>query len=336
MDILIPYYEDNSRISNSSLGWFLQSPRYFRDRLDGKVEEKPTSAMENGTMVHMYLLQPEEFKKTYKVLSFQTPTSQQQKKFCEDYIASTKNRPILKALEAFKNNYSTTGRSEEDNGKKGLEMALKLKHYIKFLRENKNGTKVISWAELETLKKIKENVLLHKTARELLLNNPNSANFKAENEFHINWEWITYKDAFTEDKLLCKSLIDRIVIDHDNKVIKLIDIKTTVSVANFSNSFKEYDYGRQMSFYWFAIRWYLEVDQKIDLSDYTAETYIVAIQNNRGGECRVYRVGESILVEKAKEIKNILSEIDWHKKENLWDFSKEYYQGDGTESLKYD
>ena len=204
------------------------------------------------------------------------------------------------------------------------------------MEENKNGTKVISWAELETLKKIKENVLLHKMARELLLNNPNSANFKAENEFHINWEWITYKDAFTEEKLLCKSLIDRIIIDHDNKVIKLIDIKTTVSVANFSNSFKEYDYGRQMSFYWFAIRWYLEVDQKIDLSDYTAETYIIAIQNNRGGECRVYRVDESILVEKAKEIKNILSEIDWHKKENLWDFSKEYYQGDGAESLKYD
>ena len=88
---------------------------------------------------------------------------------------------------------------------------------------------------------------------------------------------------------------------------ELIDIKTTVSVANFSNSFKEYDYGRQMSFYWFAIRWYLEVDQKIDLSDYTAETYIIAIQNNRGGECRVYRVDESILVEKAKEIKNIVS-----------------------------
>ena len=39
MDISIPYYEDNSRVSNSAIGWFIKrGPRYFRDMLDGKEE----------------------------------------------------------------------------------------------------------------------------------------------------------------------------------------------------------------------------------------------------------------------------------------------------------
>ena len=33
----IPYYEDNTRISNSAIGWFLnKGPAYFRNMLDGK------------------------------------------------------------------------------------------------------------------------------------------------------------------------------------------------------------------------------------------------------------------------------------------------------------
>lgn len=39
MKIEIPYYEDNTRISNSAIGWFLKKgPRYLKDMLDGKEE----------------------------------------------------------------------------------------------------------------------------------------------------------------------------------------------------------------------------------------------------------------------------------------------------------
>ena len=35
MNIEIPYYEDNTRISNSAIGWFLKKgPRYLRYMLD--------------------------------------------------------------------------------------------------------------------------------------------------------------------------------------------------------------------------------------------------------------------------------------------------------------
>ena len=39
MDITVPYYEDNSRISNSNITWFLKrGPRYLNDMLQGKGE----------------------------------------------------------------------------------------------------------------------------------------------------------------------------------------------------------------------------------------------------------------------------------------------------------
>ena len=67
MDISIPYYEDNTRISNSNIGWFLKKgPRYLKDMLDGKIEGLKASFLDKGTMIHEYILQPEEFWNDYK------------------------------------------------------------------------------------------------------------------------------------------------------------------------------------------------------------------------------------------------------------------------------
>lgn len=332
MEIKIPYYEDNSRISNSSLGWFLISPRYFKDRLDGIESFTATKAMDNGTMTHMYLLQPEEYKKTYKILNFTTPTSPQQKKFCQDYIDSKAKTANLKALEAFKANYSTTGKADEDSAAKGLEMALKLKSYIKWLREGGNSGTTITWSTSNSLKITKENVKLHKKANDLLFNNGDSLEYVTHNEFHINWE-LTLPNGH---RLECKSLIDRLIIDHANKKITLVDIKTTADVNNFAESFKKYDYGRQMAFYWSAIYWYFSNELKIDISDYANETNIVAIQNNGNYACRVFRVDDYIITDKLSKIIQILSEIDWHYSQNMWDYTRQYYEGDGVESLLYE
>ena len=52
MKIDIPYYEDNTRISNSAIGWFLKKgPRYLRDMLDGKEEGISGKFLEKGNKV---------------------------------------------------------------------------------------------------------------------------------------------------------------------------------------------------------------------------------------------------------------------------------------------
>ena len=128
----------------------------------------------------------------------------------------------------------------------------------------------------------------------------------------------------------------KLVQKYVSLVLTLVDIKTTVSTHGFRDSFDKYDYGRQMAYYWSAIIWYIDNELKIDISGYSHETYIVAIQNNGSNECRVFEVPEGKIIEKLEEIKKILSEIDWHMSNNLWDYSREYYEGDGVESLLYD
>ena len=331
MTIDTEYYSDNTRISNSSLGWFLKSPRYFRDRLDGNISEEPTAAMLSGTLTHLYLLQQEEFKKQYRMLDFEAPTAPLQKKFALDYIRSEQTDTNLRAHEAFNCCYSTTGMSDEKITAKGLEMAENMKQYIEWLSANENNQQTITSSKLNSLRVTKENVRLHKLAKELLLNDSDSPELKTHSEFHINWE-ITVDGV----KTACKSLIDRLIIDHANKKVTLVDIKTTANVNDFSKSFNEYDYGRQMAFYWAAIYWYFTNELKIELDEYQHNTYIVAIQNNNGYACRVFSVNDSVILDKTTTIKQILTNINWHSTNNKWDYTKEYYEGDGSEPLLND
>ena len=330
MEIKIPYYEDNTRLNNSALGWFLISPSYFKRKIDGTVDSESTKAMDNGTMIHEYLLQPHEFWKDYQILDFVKPSTPQQKQFCDLYIASTANKAKIKAIEAFKGAYSTSGKSEEKIATESLEMALKLKSYIKYLRLQNSKT-LVSWAGYNALKLIKENVILHKKANELLFNNTPSSDCIINNEFHINW---VFPKEYYNIKIDCKSLLDRLIIDHENKKITLVDIKTTSSIKDFSDSVIKYDYYRQMSFYWYAIVWYFKEELKLDIEEYKQETYIVAIQTNDNYEVKVFKLQDEKIVEKIQIIADIISDICWHHSTNNWDYSRDYYEGDGSEILK--
>ena len=94
MDISIPYYEDLTRISNSNIGWFLKKgPKYLKEMLDGK-EGLKASFLDKGTMIHEYILQPEEFWKDYIILDFAVPKVKQQKDLLEFYANAKMVDPL--------------------------------------------------------------------------------------------------------------------------------------------------------------------------------------------------------------------------------------------------
>ena len=128
-------------------------------------------------------------------------------------------------------------------------------------------------------------------------------------------------------------MIDRFIIDKENKVIKLIDVKTTSNIGTFKNSLEKYKYHRQLAFYWMAI--FYEFKELIpDIEKYTQETYIVILSTNPDiPECKVIDIDEKMLYDGIKDIKKIMKNIAWHYKNDLWDYSKDYYEGDGVESL---
>lgn len=331
MDISIPYYEDLTRISNSNIGWFLKKgPRCLKEMLDGK-EGLKASFLDKGTMIHEYILQPEEFWKDYIILDFAVPKVKQQKDLLEFYanakmvdpLASEDDILLMSYNSAYSNNKSIDKRIQE-----ARELVETYQNYIEYFR-NKDSKKVISFADLNMLKTIKKNMEDHKKANELLFKYPET--FEVHNEFHINWE---YPNASTLGDLPCKSLLDRVMIDHTNKKIILVDIKTTADVYNFKHSIEEFDYCRQLAYYWLAIHWYFKNELKLNIEEYEYETYIVAVQSHDGYEVRVFKFNPKTIEERLVTIDYAIKRIAWHKNNNLWDHMKEYYDEDGAELLQ--
>lgn len=330
MDISIPYYEDLTRISNSNIGWFLKKgPKYLKEMLDGK-EGLKASFLDKGTMIHEYILQPEEFWKDYIILDFAVPKVKQQKDLLEFYstarlvdpFASEDDILIMSYEAAYNNN-----KSKEKKIQEAKELVELYQNYIEYFR-NKDSKKVISFADLNMLKAIKKNMEDHKKANELLFNYPET--FEVHNEFHINWE---YPNASSLGDLPCKSLLDRVMIDHTNKKIILVDIKTTADVYNFKHSVEEFDYCRQLAYYWLAIHWYFKNELKLNIEEYEYETYIVAVQSHDGYEVRVFKFNPKAIEERLVTIDYAIKRIAWHKNNNLWDHMKEYYDEDGAEII---
>ena len=342
MDIKIPYYEDLTRISNSNIGWFLQKgPAFLHKMLTDPPPEEKNPVLERGTMIHEYILQPEEFQKDYVVWDKSRPSSAQQEKFCQALASSLELEPNRAVLDAYKQAYSTAGKSEDKMLSEGLKIASTLKDYIDFLKAN-DGRIMISPYEYQTLKKIKYNILSHKLASKIIetpvletskpfLDKPEPGTIirAAYHEFHINWTYYIKMAAGVK----CKSLLDGLTLDFKNKKAIIYDLKTTQKLWHFEDSINQYDYLRQLCYYYQAVVWYLDNECNEDHKDWSFEYYIIGIDTTGSNEIRVFKIDQFDVYSRKDTILNVMQDIWWHQTTDQWEHSRNYYEGDGSESL---
>ena len=324
-----PYYEDLTRISNSNIGWFLQKgPAYLHKMLTDPPPEEKNPVLERGSLIHMYLLQPEEFLKTYVVWDKSRPFSAQQEKFCQALANTVEIEPNRAILSAYKEAYSTAGKSEDKMLSEGLKIASTLKEYIDYLKDPERK-QMISPSEYQMLKKIDNNIRSHKLAHNIIdYEITDSINGKVvrenHHEFHINWECRDVQ---------CKSLLDGLTLDFKNKKVIIYDLKTTAKLWHFEESINMYDYCRQLAYYSMAVDWYLEEECKEEPLDWTYEYYIIGIDTTGSYEIRVFKVEPHMVQSRMDTIYDALDAISWHQKNNKWEHSRAYYEGDGSETL---
>lgn len=322
-------YYNKPFVSNSSLDWFKNSPKYFKLKLNKELEDPvPKKYFELGRQIHMFLLEPDEFHKNYTYEDVKLPSTQQQKDFANDYrkLEGSKEE---KAVKAYKNNYSTKGKSEDKIKEIATELANKLLRYIDYLDRAETVKVVLSWNDWDTINKAADVVKNHKLARNLIMNTEydifGSKNIDIFNELVVLWKWNTVD---------CKSMLDRVEIDHTNKTIKLIDVKTTSFLGSFYKSVKKFRYNRQLAYYWLALKyWFKEHYKDKNFDDYSKESYIVAIGKGELVETRVFTIPEELLNDGLDEIIEIMTEIEWHYTNDKWDYSRNYYEGDGSEEI---
>lgn len=314
--------------------------------LKGEIEGEKSTAMDRGSMIHEYILQPEEFQKDYVVWNKSRPTSAQQEKFCQALAFSTEIEPNRAILDAYKQAYSTAGKSDDKMLSEGLKIASTLKDYVDFLKAN-DGRIMISPRDVKMLEKIKQNIQSHKLATNIIwpigknspYGDPNNPFGSCYHEFHINWEWemlLEHSGDPNPPELLqvaCKSLLDGLTLDFKNKKAVIYDLKTTQKLWHFEDSIEMYDYCRQLAYYTMAAKWYLKNECNENIEDWTFEYYIIGIDTTGSYEIRVFRIEEFMVQSRNYVIQDALMDIAWHQANGKWDHSREYYEGDGSESL---
>jgi hypothetical protein len=299
------------------------------------VPEEKSTALERGTMIHEYILQPEEFQKDYVVWNKSRPTSTQQEAFCQALASSTEIEPNRAILDAYKQAYSTRGKSDDLMLSEGLKIASTLKDYIDFLKANDGRIMISPW-DVKMLEKIKHNIQSHKLANRIVyLNDVNASGKENHHEFHINWEWkdLTGKHGKEKACVDCKSLLDGLTLDFKSKTAIIYDLKTTQKLWHFEDSMEQYDYLRQLAYYMWAVRWYLRVERAEDPVKWKFLFYIIGIDTTGTNEIRLFNFTEAQMVRSSVKIMNALRDIAWHQSTDKWDHSRAYYEGDGSESL---
>lgn len=327
-------YRQSKKISNSSLTWFLTSPKYFKLRLDQEIEGEDKSYLYQGRQLHQYILEREIFDKKYIVFDDKDkPTSAQQLKFAKCYLESTETDNDIKLIEAYKANYVTKKKSDDKVLQEAKQLCARIWPYIEFLETLEDDKVVISSSRLEWLKTAENTLKQHSKAYELLFPDEEvlmDADIKIYNELPIEW-------VHTETGLECKSKLDRLIINHKEKSITLIDLKTTSDLPNFHVSARDYQYGRQLAFYWNAFFYHIHKEDperaKEIMNTYKFLTYIVAIDTTHLTECKVFNVNIDWLNYGELSYSKILKEIKWHFDNDKWEYSREYYENNGVEEL---
>lgn len=332
----IPYYEDNTRISNSAIGWFLnKGPAYFRNMLDGKEKGLDLPQLRKGTMIHEFLLQPDQFWNDYVLFDGEKPKSAQAQKFCENLINTVEIELNKQLSEAYRKSYSIVGKSEDKILSEALKISVEYKDYIEAIKSKKI---LISQYDLDQLMNIQHNVEEHKLAKQLLQKAGDYSNIHVYHEFQINWDYLV-EDELNHGALTpiaCKSLLDSCTFNFDTKTCTIMDIKTTAKLWHFEDSMKEFDYCRQLCFYQEAVYWYLTNVLELssdEINKWKFEYYIIAIDTTGSNEIRVFKLDTHQVTSRGVTIHDFMRVYLWHLGTGNWDHSYDYYAGDGSETL---
>ena len=168
---------------------------------------------------------------------------------------------------------------------------------------------------------------------------------KQENEelFH-QLEIYTDYELNNGVKIPLKGAIDILHIDHNNKTIQILDLKTSFSAFDFLKSIKQYSYCAQLSFYDYLVRRWIEdkkysnyhilppanivIDPEYKIPYIYEYDWVDIALEADGNKDFLFNIYQSDLHnEKFKKgWKNILEEIGWHISNNMWDMPKELYE----------
>lgn len=328
MNIKSKRYEEET-ISNSGLGELEKSPQAYRKYKDEREDQETKSFFTLGSAVHCKALEPEEFDDRFIVLNIVDP-SPMYKKFIDrlfkNHIQEGKfvNLDGLAKASAIADAYAESGfKWAQDKVVEKFTKDDDLQGYWKGLQQA-YGKELLSGKDERCMEACLEGIKQHSKASDLIFGYQLS---EVKNEFEIIWN----KEGYD---FMLRSIIDRLIIDHNKKEIHIVDLKTTGKpVLQFAQSYSKYKYYRQLAYYRDAVRWYMKEN---DLDGYAIDYYIVASETNGTGTTLVFKPTEEDIEFGVSKYVQLLDRMKWHFDNEEWDYPMEYYLNDGILELSLD
>lgn len=300
------------KFSYSSLNRLMFSPSlFYKDYILKDREVKTDKHLIAGKLIHLLLLQPEEFDKHFVLMPSKLPSA--------SLIMVLKNITLytdIKDLVEIEdkiilNSLKEVGlyQSLKDEAKRIAKVrTIECEDYFKFASTSERDV-----VDQETFVKCTESVELIKENKEvfaLLQDEPTDFemdNLEVFNEFYLTCDLGNYDFGL-------QGYIDRYVIDHDKKEVKIIDVKTTgKTITDFPETVSFYKYWLQAAIYMVLVTKNLGEDAK----DYKISFNFIVI--DKYNQIYAFPVKQNTLSEWGLAMTDVLNEAAYHVKENRYD-----------------
>lgn len=336
-------YREITLDSSSSLKDFsFDRKKYYRKYILGeRVEDKDTVAATTGRIVETLLLEPNEFENRFYMSSCATAPTGLMLAFVEALHKHT--------IEAT-DDYGNVTREFEDIAKDAYtDSGFKIKfdavigkfvgsdaeiYYNEMRTVKSKGLTVITLEDVSNAEKIVEELRVNPVTHEVVTL-VNSVTYEVHNQLQI--------EGYDVDGLTFKSMMDKVVIDHDNKTIQVYDLKCVWSVENFYEEYYLYRRAYIQAFlYWKACIFY---KNKMELADYDVlcPKFIVCDSTNYYNPLIYMLSMEDILdayegfEHKGRRypgVQSLIKDLKWAMDNNIWNISRENSETNGMVSLK--
>jgi hypothetical protein len=325
--------------SSSSLKEFsLDRKKYYRKYILGEnVEDKDSQAAIMGRVVETLLLEPELFDERFYMSACATSPTGNMLAFVEALYKHTAEAVdddgnITKTFEEIsKLAFSESGYSGKGTGSyetiinkfKGSDAEI---YYNEIRKVKSNGLTVVTPNDVNNAEKIVEELKTN-SATYKIVNLQDDDRYTIYNQLQI--------EGYVVDGMQIKSMIDKVVVDHEKKTIQEYDLKCTWSVEGFLEEYYLYRraYIQALLYYKAAIHF---MNNTEELRGYRVEPlkFIVCDSTNYYAPL-VYALSDKDLENayngftyKNREYKGVaklIKELKWALENNTWNISMDNY-----------
>jgi hypothetical protein len=331
-------YFKNDSISYSKLRALSVGPAYYKSQMEQDSEEKEHFII--GSAVDILLTESDKFW-DYYYLEFdkfdEDLPSPQMLKFI-DYLVHNENCGEI-TQDCYKEAFEYAGIKQKKLDTVIKEFSDKYMNYYNYLIKknifniNNEGKQLLTVSQYDLVKNITNSLQNNRFTSKYF--NTDFSNLEIHNQLEIYWEY---------DNIKCKSKLDKVIINHVDKTIMLIDLKTTgKSTFSFESSLYQYRYDIQAAFYGLAFTWLVK-NQWVYLKDYTISGFYFIVESTKTiGFPLIYKCSDNLLNNALhgyykndkyyKGIIQLISDYKWYMDNNEWSYDKNIIENEGIIEL---